>query len=41
MARMRLPGVISAGRATNALVELIDVVPTILELSRLDIPTNI
>src|SRR5206468_1671326 len=29
---MRLPGVIAPGRATEALVELIDVVPTVLDL---------
>jgi choline-sulfatase len=38
---MRMPGVIAPGRATNALVELIDVVPTILELCRCSIPANI
>src|SRR5262249_1131759 len=38
---LRMPGVIGPGRATNALVELIDVVPTILELCRCDIPANI
>jgi arylsulfatase A-like enzyme len=38
---MRLPGVISKGRSTNALVELIDVLPTILELCRVEVPRNI
>ncbi len=38
---MRLPGVIPTGQATDALVELIDVVPTLLELCRVEIPENI
>ncbi len=38
---MRIPGVIPWGRATNALVELIDVVPTLLELCRVEIPQDI
>jgi choline-sulfatase len=38
---MRLPGVISPGRMTNALVELIDVVPTILELCGIERPPTI
>jgi arylsulfatase A-like enzyme len=38
---MRLPGVIAPGRATSALAELIDVVPTILELCKVKVPANI
>jgi choline-sulfatase len=38
---LRMPGVIAPGRATKALVELIDVVPTILELCRCGTPANI
>jgi choline-sulfatase len=38
---MRLPGAIPPGRSTAALVELIDVVPTILELCGVDKPSNI
>ena len=38
---MRLPGVIAPGRATTALVELIDVVPTVLELCGVEPSPNI
>jgi choline-sulfatase len=38
---MRLPGVIEPGRATGALVELIDIVPTILELCGVEVPANV
>lgn len=38
---MRLPGVIASGRATDALVELIDLVPTILDLCGVEIPANV
>ena len=38
---MRLPGVITPGRSTGALVELIDVVPTVLELCGVDVPANV
>ena len=38
---MRLPGVIAPGRSTAALVELIDVVPTVLELCGVDVPANV
>jgi choline-sulfatase len=38
---MRMPRVIPRGRATSALVELIDLVPTILDLCRVEIPTAI
>ena len=38
---MRLPGVVAPGRSTGALVELIDIVPTILELCRVAIPGNV
>ena len=38
---MRLPGVVAPGRATGALVELIDIVPTILDLCDVEIPANV
>jgi arylsulfatase A-like enzyme len=38
---LRMPGVITPGRATTAMVELIDLVPTILELCRVDVPANV
>ena len=38
---MRYPGLISPGRTTEALVELIDLFPTILELCRVEIPANV
>jgi choline-sulfatase len=38
---MRLPGLIRPGRATPALVELIDLVPTILELCEVGAPANL
>jgi choline-sulfatase len=38
---VRLPGTIAGGRATDALVELIDVVPTVLELCGVEIPRTI
>jgi len=38
---LRLPGLIGPGRATKALVELIDLVPTILELCRAPAPANL
>jgi arylsulfatase A-like enzyme len=38
---MRMPGMTARGRTTAALVELIDVVPTILELCRVNSPANI
>jgi arylsulfatase A-like enzyme len=38
---MRFPGMIRAGRATGALVELMDLVPTILELCRVPVPPNV
>ncbi len=38
---MRLPGVIAPGRATGALVKLIDIVPTILDLSGVEVPANV
>lgn len=38
---MRQPGVIPAGRTTSALVELIDLVPTVLELAGISIPRNV
>lgn len=38
---MRMPGVVAPGRATDVLVELIDVVPTVLDLCRVDRPANI
>ena len=37
---MRLPGVIAPGRATDALVELTDIVPTILDLCGIEIPAE-
>lgn len=38
---MRLPQVIAPGRATDALVQLIDLVPTILELCGAPVPKNL
>ena len=38
---MRLPGVIRPGRATAALVELVDVVPTLLELCGVEVPATV
>jgi choline-sulfatase len=37
---MRLPGLIAPARTTSAMLELIDVVPTILDLCGVDLPTN-
>jgi len=36
-----LPGRISAGRATSALVEFIDILPTVLELCQVDLPAEV
>jgi choline-sulfatase len=38
---MRMPGVIPSERATSALIELIDIVPTLLGLCRVEIPRNV
>ena len=38
---VRLPGVVEPGRSTDALVELIDVVPTILDLCGIDAPASL
>jgi arylsulfatase A-like enzyme len=38
---MRLPGLIEPGGATSALVELVDVVPTVLELCGAEIPAQV
>jgi choline-sulfatase len=38
---MRFPGLIRPGRATSALVELIDLLPTLLELCGVPIPANV
>jgi choline-sulfatase len=38
---IRLPNVVAPGRASGALVELIDIVPTILELCGVAIPGNV
>jgi arylsulfatase A-like enzyme len=38
---MRLTGVIAPGRSSAALVELIDVVPTVLELCGVEVPGNV
>ena len=38
---VRLPGVVGPGRATDALVELIDIVPTILDLCGIAVPPTI
>ena len=38
---MRLPGEIAPGRATGALVELTDIVPTVLDLCGVEVPPNV
>jgi arylsulfatase A-like enzyme len=38
---MRLPGVIAPGRSTGALVELIDILPTLLDLCGVETPANV
>ena len=38
---VRLPGVIAPGKATGALVELTDIVPTLLELCGVGVPANV
>jgi choline-sulfatase len=38
---LRLPGLIAPGSATGALLELIDVVPTILRLCGIEVPANV
>jgi choline-sulfatase len=38
---MRLPALFSGGRSTLAFVELIDVLPTILELCGITLPSNV
>lgn len=38
---LRLPGVITPGQSTESLVELIDVVPTVLQLCGVNIPDNV
>jgi arylsulfatase A-like enzyme len=38
---LRWPGTVSPGRSTRALVELIDLVPTLLELAGLVVPANV
>ena len=38
---MRWPGVIEAGRTTDAMVQYVDVLPTLLELCEIDCPTGL
>jgi choline-sulfatase len=38
---MRLPGVIEPGRSTDALVELVDVVPTVLDVCGIEVPATV
>ena len=38
---MRLPGGVAPGRATKTLVELIDILPAILELCGVEVPANV
>lgn len=38
---LRMPGIIQPGRATDALVELVDLVPTVLDLRGVGVPANV